>query len=143
VTHGTRSGYNSGCRCTDCTEANTAASRARRQGLAGRTTTSSRAELQTRRPALQAPRRISPRRPSFSERATAIPAAPRPLGLWWTWPRRSLVPRAGEGAQPTPQEVEADNWDEYAKRLRYYLAGQEPSPTIQQMRRSIRARGLR
>jgi hypothetical protein len=34
MTHGTRSGYNGGCRCALCTEANTAASRARRKRLA-------------------------------------------------------------------------------------------------------------
>jgi hypothetical protein len=34
MTHGTRSGYNSGCRCALCTEANTAASRERRRRLA-------------------------------------------------------------------------------------------------------------
>src|ERR1039458_3472587 len=33
MTHGTRSGYNGGCRCALCTEANTAASRARRERL--------------------------------------------------------------------------------------------------------------
>jgi hypothetical protein len=36
VTHGTRSGYNNGCRCPSCTEANTAASRAHRERIAGR-----------------------------------------------------------------------------------------------------------
>jgi len=36
MTHGTRSGYNNGCRCPLCTEANTAASRARRERIAGR-----------------------------------------------------------------------------------------------------------
>jgi hypothetical protein len=34
MTHGTRSGYNGGCRCALCTEANTAASRERRRRLA-------------------------------------------------------------------------------------------------------------
>jgi hypothetical protein len=34
MTHGTRSGYNGGCRCPSCTEANTAASRERRRRLA-------------------------------------------------------------------------------------------------------------
>jgi hypothetical protein len=34
MTHGTRSGYNGGCRCPSCTEANTEASRARRNRLA-------------------------------------------------------------------------------------------------------------
>jgi hypothetical protein len=34
MTHGTRSGYNGGCRCALCTEANTAASRVRRNRLA-------------------------------------------------------------------------------------------------------------
>jgi hypothetical protein len=34
MTHGTRSGYNGGCRCPSCTEANTEASRERRRRLA-------------------------------------------------------------------------------------------------------------
>jgi hypothetical protein len=34
MTHGTRSGYNDGCRCPSCTEANTLASRERRRRLA-------------------------------------------------------------------------------------------------------------
>ena len=40
MTHGTRSGYNNGCRCRPCTNANSAASRARRERIAGRSTTS-------------------------------------------------------------------------------------------------------
>jgi hypothetical protein len=35
MTHGTRSGYNGGCRCRQCTTANTDASRARRERIAG------------------------------------------------------------------------------------------------------------
>jgi hypothetical protein len=40
MTHGTRSGYNNGCRCGPCTNANSAASRARRKSIAERSTTS-------------------------------------------------------------------------------------------------------
>ena len=40
MTHGTRSGYNRGCRCRQCTDANSAASRTRRERIAERSTTS-------------------------------------------------------------------------------------------------------
>jgi hypothetical protein len=55
MTHGTRSGYNGGCRCALCTEANTAASRARRKRLASHAP--SRPPSRRRQPGHEAPQR--------------------------------------------------------------------------------------
>jgi hypothetical protein len=132
MTHGTRSGYNSGCRCPECTEANTAASRARRERLAGRSMTT-RMERPARRPAPQAPGLI-PQRPSAPsprpERAPATPSAAIFPNLLGTWARRPLVQRRAEDTRLTRREVEEANWDEYARRLRHYLAGDGPSPNL-------------
>lgn len=78
MTHGTRSGYNSGCRCPECTEANTAASRARRERIAEHSTTS-----------------ILAKRPRQRVEATADS----------TWAPADVVPDFPKWAKPEPAEV--------------------------------------
>jgi hypothetical protein len=106
MTHGTRSGYNRGCRCPSCTEANTAASRARRERIAGRS-----ASVRITLPAHQL---VPDGHILISQRRKV--AAPRP---------RPAVSRADHLQNP-----QGNGWDKYAQVLRLYLAGVGRSPSL-------------
>ena len=106
MTHGTRSGYNNGCRCRSCTEANTAASRARRQRIAGRSAST----------------------PTPQPSHHLVPEAPPGLVS-----HRSAVsrPRAGSPRRTgDDQNTGGSDWDRYAQLLRLYLAGVGQSPSL-------------
>jgi hypothetical protein len=134
VTHGTRSGYNSGCRCPECTEANTAASRARRERLAGRST-ANRRKRPALNPTMQVTGLVSPRalpRPR-SQDATPISwtrALGGPLGLPSAQPPRPLFGKGKPGRSGDHQRPDQEDWDSHARLLRLYLAGAGPSPSL-------------
>jgi hypothetical protein len=198
MTHGTRSGYNRGCRCGPCTNANSAASQARRERLAERSTTipatrpRQRVEAITDTAACAAgdevyasvpdfpeppepepyelyPGANSEDRPryrpvSLAERLASMSRAPvrkKPSGPGHfgsglftprqfslrTAPARSPVVRrkpplfgttstTSTSAQAqASREAAIAEWDDYARRLSFYLAGKGENPDLQDARR--------
>ena len=127
MTHGTRSGYNNGCRCPLCTEANTAASRARRERIAG-------LGGGVRTPVVQ------PIRTPAAVRMTApVPVAgptqpvvegPKLLGPIATHPSSNSFGKRPVGRINVAQSAGRDDWDMYAQLLRLYLAGVGRSPSL-------------
>jgi hypothetical protein len=113
MTHGTRSGYNNGCRCPLCTEANTAASRARRERIARRS-----APTRTGRAAHQVVLKSSG---LVSQQPTV--SSPRPERV-----------RTRDGRNPG-----RDDWDTYARLLKLYLAGIGPSPSLLALQDEVEA----
>jgi hypothetical protein len=103
--HGARSGYNNGCRCPSCREANTAASRARRERIAG-CSVSIRTGRRPRQIVLEGPRLVSQRPPISS-------------------PQPERVHRTRDG-----WNAGRNDWDTYAQLLRLYLAGVGQSPSL-------------
>ena len=128
MTHGTRSGYNNGCRCPSCTEANTAASRARRERIAG-------LGGGVRTPVLQ-----PIRTPAAVRMTTPVPVpgptpkpvlqGPRLLGPSAMQPTRNLFGKRSVGRTKVAQSAGRDDWGTYARLLKLYLAGVGPSPSI-------------
>jgi hypothetical protein len=110
VTHGTRSGYNSGCRCPECTEANTAASRARRERIAEHSTTSI--------PATRPRPRVEATWAATDDVEDYYPSVPAEPGPFEIYPRANskdrlaLPPGAPRGAaridvkSPSPQAIQ-------------------------------------
>jgi hypothetical protein len=137
VTHGTRSGYNNGCRCPFCTEANTAASRSRRQRIAGR---SERVRTLVRQPICM---------PTVARTTTPLPRAgptskrvlhgPRLLRASAAQPPRSLFGKRPIGRTRDDQSAARDDWDTYARLLKLYLAGMGPSPSLLALKDEIEA----
>ena len=199
MTHGTRSGYNRGCRCRPCTEANSAASRTRRERIAERSTTSipatrprQRVEAITDSAASAADDEVYPSQPDFpaplepkpyelypransedrpryrpvplAERLASMSKAPaqkpsspglfssglfttRRFAPMTTAPDQSPVARrkpplfgttstTSTSAQAqVSREAAIASWDDYARRLSFYLAGKGENPDLQDARR--------
>ena len=198
MTHGTRSGYNRGCRCRPCTEANSAASRTRRERIAERSTTSipatrprQRVEAITDTAAWAADDEVYPSLPAFppplepkpyelypgansedrlryhpvplAERLASMSKAParKPSssGLYGSCPftTRRFGPKTAAPARrkrplfgttsttstsaqaqaqaQAPREAAIAAWDDYARRLSFYLAGKGENPDLLDARR--------
>jgi hypothetical protein len=124
MTHGTRSGYNNGCRCEACTEANTVASRSRRERIAGRpaSTRVQSSVSETSAPVSKLPTVSSPRpsKAPIIPQSTTVGNPPRPTGT-------AVRPLARARADPSAGR---DDWDAYAQLLSLYLAGVGPSPAL-------------
>jgi hypothetical protein len=160
VKHG-RSAYNKGCRCPVCSNANTQASRDRRARLAAEAEPDYLPEpfelpaaeavaavelypganvepARHYRPLVPLAARIA--QAQAQSRPMASPARTRP-------PRRPLFGRGARGAAPRadgPAEhaealraVKVAAWDDYARRLSWYLAGKGESPDLQDARRLL------
>jgi len=137
MTHGIRSGYNWGCRCAACTEANTAASRERRQGRAARSRGQQDRKPLSARLVHEPTRAVSEDRGgSLLPTVSQVPARPEstaPLlltgGILGIDGRQPVIRPAGS-ARPARRVTTVSSWDEYARLLKLYLAGVGPSPSL-------------
>jgi hypothetical protein len=152
VTHGTRSGYNNGCRCRQCTTANSAASRARRERIANRSTTIAttaprpyKAISEVHHSGVKLPENRAHHAVSLAEPVTSMSQSPvrehsNPgqfgPGLLMTRRFSATAALARPPVKPhASKEAAIAAWDDYARRLSFYLAGRGENPDFQDARR--------